>query len=293
MPGIGEGDHCDQQTFRAGSDAGFGYDCSIFTTGSATPIAPVVSPFAYDVGIDYETFNTTNISADLTAITQDFGLIRTYHDAAVGTSDPNMPQIDPGEAQVITFVVSHSTSASEIQLVMGTNNNALANGGYGSPWSAGLMNTRRYTDLWVTMVINAFGGVTATQRLLKGVLLGNELDANGPPPTDASFDNYYQHWIPDSFNNLKASLSAAGLGGIPISTTIANYPLGSAMNVVATSVTDFIDANWSSTWNNDKPFVMYNQYTQNGGMSTDFAPGGNVFPERRQCAERFTAGVCG
>jgi len=44
------------------------------------------------------------------------------------------------------------------------------------------------------------------------------------------------------------------------------------MNVVATSVTDFIDANWSSTWNNDKPFVMYNQYTQNGGMSTDFAP---------------------
>jgi exo-beta-1,3-glucanase (GH17 family) len=242
------------------------------SVAGATALAPVVSPFAYDAGIDYETFNTTNISADLTAVTQNFGLIRTYHDAAVGTSNPSIPQIDPGEAQVISYVASHRIGGGDIQLVMGTNNNALANGGFGSPWSPGLMTSKSYTDLWVAMVINAFGGVDATKRYLKGVLLGNELDANGPPPTDASFANYYQKWIPESFDNLKASLSAAGLDGVPISTTIANYPLGSAVNLVATSVTDYINANWSPSWNDDKPFVLYNQYTQNGGMSTDFGP---------------------
>ena len=243
---------------------------------AATAVAPVVSPFMYNVGIDYETFNTTAISADLTAVTKNFALIRTYHDAAVGTGHPDIPQIDPGEAQVISYVASHSP----IQLVMGTNNNALAQGGYGQPWSAGLMTNRRYTDQWVQMVIRAFGSVDKTKQHLRSVLLGNEIDANGPPPTDRSFSDYYQRWIPQSFDNLKASLSGAGLAGIPISTTIANYPMGYPppappppdVNVVAQSITAYITRYWSPGWNQDKPSVMFNQYTQNGGMSTDFGP---------------------
>jgi hypothetical protein len=192
----------------------------------AAAVAPVISPFLYNVGIDYETFNTTDIPADLTAVTKNFALIRTYHDAAVGTIDPNKPQIDPGEQQVISYVTSHTNGSHPIQLIMGTNNNALAQGGLRHPWSAGLMTTRTYTDQWVQMVIAAFGGVDNANQHLKSILLGNELDMNGPPPDDPSFPAYYQNWIPQSFDNLAASLSAARLDGIPISTTIANYPMG-------------------------------------------------------------------
>lgn len=243
---------------------------------AATAVAPVVSPFTYNVGINYETFNTTNIPADLAAITKNFSLIRTYHDAAVGTINPEIPQIDPGEKQVITYVTSHGS----IQLVMGTNNNALANGGYGQPWSPGLMTKRSYTDQWVKIVIGAFGGVDKVKKQLRSILLGNEIDANGPPPNDRNFNDYYRRWIPQSFDNLKASLSAAGLESIPISTTIANYPMGYPppkppppdLNVVAQSITAYVTRYWNPRWNQDKPFVMFNQYTQNGGMSTDFGP---------------------
>jgi hypothetical protein len=234
------------------------------------------SPFMYNVGIDYETFNTTAIRDDLTAITENFALIRTYHDAAVGTGHPDIPQIDPGQEQVIKYVASNSP----IQLVLGTNNNALAQGGYGQPWSAGLMTKRSYTDQWVQMVIRAFGGVDKAKRHLRSILLGNEIDANGPPPGDRSFADYYQKWIPESFDNLKASLGAAGLDSISISTTIANYPMGYPpptppppdVNVVAQSITAYINRYWSPRWNQDKPFVMFNQYTQNRGMSTNFGP---------------------
>ena len=246
------------------------------TADAATAVSPVVSPFMYNVGIDYETFNTTAIPADLTAVTKNFALIRTYHDAAVGTGHPNIPQIDPGEAQVISYVASHSP----IQLVMGTNNNALAQGGYGQPWSAGLMTNKSYTDKWVQMVIRAFGSVDKTKQGLRSILLGNEIDANGPPPTDASFRDYYQKWIPQSFDNLKASLSAAGLASIPISTTIANYPMGYPPPRTAAARCERGRAihngihhpYWSPGWNQDKPSVMFNQYTLNGGMNTDFGP---------------------
>ena len=253
----------------------------------AAAVAPVVSPFLYNVGIDYETFNTTDIPADLTAVTQNFALIRTYHDAAVGTIDPNNPQIDPGEQQVIIYVTSHTSGNHPIQLVTGTNNNALAQGGVGRPWSGGLMTTKTYTDQWVQMVIAAFGGVDNAKQHLKAVLLGNEVDANGPPPSDPSFPAYYQSWIPQSFDNLAASLNAAGLDGILISTTIANYPMGFPppapslpnVNLVAQAITKYITDHWHPGWNQGKPFVMYNQYTLDGGKSPDFAPVATYFED--------------
>jgi hypothetical protein len=132
----------------AGRTLGRNYDAAFSGGAGAAAVAPVISPFLYNVGIDYETFNTTDIPADLTAVTKNFALIRTYHDAAVGTIDPNKPQIDPGEQQVISYVTSHTNGSHPIQLIMGTNNNALAQGGgSGHPWSAGLMTTRTYTAL--------------------------------------------------------------------------------------------------------------------------------------------------
>lgn len=225
---------------------------------ASDPLIPTNTPFNYNVGINYESWangrTNYNIANDLAAIDQYFGLIKTYHDVAVGTSDPTTPTIEPTQQQVMDYVVA----TPGMQLVMGTVNSSLAQGGFGTPWSAGLMTSSSYTDQWVQMIITAFGGTQAVLDQLKMILLGNEVDANGPPPGDPDFGNY-QTWIEQSFDNLKASLSAAGLGAIPISTTIANY---GSTNSIAVTTTSYIQDNWSSAWNDGSPIVLFNQYTQ-------------------------------
>lgn len=234
---------------------------------SADPLVPSETPFNYNVGINYESWEYGrtgySIIADLDQITQYFKLIKTFHDTAVGTANPQNPIIDPTQKEVIDYVVAHSG----VELVMGTNNNALAAGGFGTPWQPGLMTSRAYTDAWVEMLIEAFGGVANVKVHLKAVLLGNEIDMNGPPPDNASFTNYYKVWIPAAFDNLKASLKAAGLGMVPISTTIANYGVN---NKVSTFVPNYIESHWSPSWNDSEPFVFFNQYTP-GFQSTDFS----------------------
>jgi Ca2+-binding RTX toxin-like protein len=226
------------------------------------PLVPAKTPFGYNVGVNYESWEVGrtgySITADLDQIYDNFHLIRTYHDA-FGAS----PVIDGTQAQVIDWVVDHPGA----ELVMGTNNSALAQGGYGDPWSAGLMTSPTYTDAWVQMLIDAFGSVAKVKIGLKAILLGNEVDTAGPPPGSADFDSYVNTWIPDSFDNLKASLAAAGLGSIPISTTIANY---GATNEVSVKIPAHIVANWASAWNNGEPFVLFNQYTPDNQQSTDF-----------------------
>ncbi len=235
----------------------------------ADPLVPSKSPFAYNVGVNYESWEVGrvgySISADLDQISQNFKLVRTYHDAAVGTSDPTTPVIDDTQLQVIQWMVANPG----MELVMGTNNSALAQGGYGSPWTAGLMTSSAYTDAWVEMLISAYGSVANVRANLKAILLGNELDMNGPPPDDPDFDAYVDTWIPQAFDNLKASLAAAGLGSIPVSTTIANY---GETNVVSVKVPAYISANWSTAWNNAEPFVLFNQYTGDNQQSTQYGP---------------------
>ncbi len=241
------------------------------------PLVPAKAPFSYNIGINYETWMNGrtgySIQKDLDQITKYFGLIKTYHDAAVGTPNPTIPQIEPTEQAVISYVAK----TSNLQLVMGTNANALAQGGFGTAWSAGLMTTSAYTDKWVQMVTNAFGSKQAVLSHLKMIQLGNEIDANGPPPNDASF-NSYKTWITQSFENLKGSLQKAGLGSIPVSTTIANYGPGNAISVLAST---YIPQHWSSAWNGGKPIVFYNQYTPavNGNpmSGTDYQPVINYF----------------
>lgn len=70
-----------------------------------------------------------SITADLDQISQNFSLVRTYHDAGFATT----PIIDPTQQAVITWMVANPG----MELVMGTNNSALAQGGFGSPWTAG------------------------------------------------------------------------------------------------------------------------------------------------------------
>jgi hypothetical protein len=241
------------------------------------PLVPVNTPFGYNVGINYESWENGrtgyNIAADVNAITKYFGLIKTFHDVAVGTANPNDPIIDPTQQAVINAVLKKSN----VQLAMGTLNNALAQGGFGTPWSPGLMTSSAYTDKWVQMIISSFGSTQSVQSHLKMILLGNEIDQNGPPPSDPSFASY-QQWIQQSFTNLSASLKKFGLGSIPVSTTIANYGVS---NAIAVNTTAFIIGNWSKSWNGNKPIVLFNQYTpatNKGPMSgTDYKPVINYF----------------
>src|SRR5262249_13747653 len=69
-----------------------------------------------------------------------------------------------------------------------------------------------------------------------------------------------------SFDNLSASLKKAGLGSIPVSTTIANYGVSNAISV---EIPAYIEQHWSRAWNGGKPIVLFNQYTL-GFSSTDF-----------------------
>lgn len=236
-------------------------------------LVPAATPFNFNIGINYESWSGGrtgyDISADLDQITRYFKLIKTFHDAAVGTANPAEPIIDPTQQQVISYVVAHPG----LELVMGTNNNALAAGGYGTPWSAGLMTSSTYTDQWVQMIISSFGSKDAVKAQLSMILLGNEVDANGPPLSDPAFANY-QTWINQSFSNLKASLASAGLGSIPVSTTIANY---GPTNTIATGTTDYIQSNWSPEWNGGSPIVLFNQYTPadssgHEAATTNYAP---------------------
>jgi hypothetical protein len=237
------------------------------------PLVPINTPFSYNVGINYESWENGrtgySITADLNQITQYFGLIKTYHDVAVGTANPSIPTIDPTQQQVISYVVN----APNVQLAMGTLNSALAYVDQNGSWTAGFMTSQAYTNQWVKMIVQAFGSAQAVQAHLKIVLLGNELDQNGPPPTDTVAFNKYKGWINTAFDNLSRSLKAAGLGSIPVSTTIANY---GPTNAVAVSATAHIQQNWSKAWNGGKPIVLFNQYTQ-PMSSTQYAPVINYF----------------
>lgn len=239
-------------------------------------IVPTNTPFKYNLGVDYETWEAgrtgRSINADLGQIDDYFNLVRTYHDAAVGVPVDSPPVIDATQAEAITYVVNHPG----MQLVMGTNNNAVASGGFGSAWTAGLMTKSTYTDQWVQMIIGAFGGVANVQASLALIQIGNELDANGPPSTDPEFSKY-QGWINTSLANLATSLANAGLGSIPVSTTIANYPSTSSANPIAFNTTDYIIKHWSPNWNSGTPMVFFNQYTQNFGQSTDYQYDINYF----------------
>lgn len=239
-------------------------------TGS-NDLIPSSTPFNYNVGINYESWtagrNSRNIASDLDCITGYFRLIKTFHCEAVGTASVEM---DPTQNEIIQYILNHPEKS--IELALGTSNAVLAAGGWGAPWKPGLMTERTYTDQWVQMLISSFSSTTNVKNIVKIIILGNEIDSNGPPDGNDKV-LYYSQWIPAALSNLKASLSAAGLGDVPVSTTIANYPLGDpSSNIVASSVTTYIKQNWSPSWNSGKSVVLYNQYTPDWGKSADFGP---------------------
>ncbi len=246
------------------------------------------TPFGYNVGINYETYtvgrNNRDITADLNQITQYFGMIKTFHSDPVGVPpgyNPATIGMDPTEQQVVNYVDTHpGPGGGTLQLVLGTSNALLAQTGSACPgpgFCPGLLDDAlnpktdpNYAADYVHMLINAFGGVANVQAHVATIVLGNEIDANGPPPTDPNFTAYYQTWVPAAFNNLSSALSAAGLETVPVSTIIANYPAVPSANLVASYDTTYVTQHWSPAWNGGKPFVFFNQYTL-PPTSTDFS----------------------
>ena len=59
-------------------------------TDTADPLVPTKTPFGYNVGVNYESWEVGrtgySIKADLDQIYEDFRLIRTYHDAGFDTT---------------------------------------------------------------------------------------------------------------------------------------------------------------------------------------------------------------
>jgi glycosyltransferase involved in cell wall biosynthesis len=236
------------------------------------PLVPAETPFNFNVGVNYETDVAgrigRSITADLNQITQYFGMIRTYSDVA----DPNSstPTIDPNEQQVISYI----TNTSDVQLVIGTYQSALAQGGYGAPWSGpGFMTSQAYTDAWVQMIINSFGSVQAVKDHLSMIQLGNEVDQLYNHPDNVP-ESTYLTWFGEAFTNLEKSLQNAGLGSIPITTSIAAYFRPDSGGQYAQDVTKYIYQNWSPSWNSGEPIVMFNAYTGDDGRgfssSTNF-----------------------
>jgi hypothetical protein len=232
-------------------------------------LVPTNSPFSYNVGINYETKDVgrvnKSIEKDLDLITQYFKLIKVYH--TVDGSNPY--KIEANLQELINYY--NNNESKQLELVLGTNNNVLAAGGYVTPWEPGLMTNKSYTDTWVNMLTEAFGSKEKVRKYVRVILLGNEIDMNGPAPNNTYFKKYYSDWIPGAFKNLKESLSAYGLDEIPVTTTIANYPLNNPDdNVVSSASVKYIKNNWNTTWNNNESFVLFNHYTQNNQTSTDF-----------------------
>jgi hypothetical protein len=266
-----EGDYSVNMEVMDGN-GGSNYASGSLKVTNSDQLIPISTPFTYNVGINYESWTAGRgnrvIADDLDTISKYFRLIKTFHCEAVGTTQVLM---DPTQQEVIDYILAHPEKS--LELALGTSNAVLASGGFGTPWVAGLMTTRTYTDQWVQMLISSFQNIENVKKYVRVILLGNEVDANGPPTSESLFTTYYTQWIPQAFNNLKASLSDAGLGQIPVTTIIANYPLGDAnSNIVASSVTTFVKGNWSASWNGGNSFVLFNQYTPDWGKSADFGP---------------------
>ena len=226
-------------------------------------LVPTNTPFDYDVGIDYDASpvgrSGYSITADLAQITQYFRLIHTYQD----TQNPGSttPSINQNEQAVISFVTGNNSVVGNapLELTMGTWDSAVVQGTTGN-FSAGLMDSSSYTDAWVQMLIAAFGGTAAVQEGLKAITLGNELDNPGqfvPGSGDPSYATYLSTWLPQAMQNLKTSLSNAGLGGISVTTSIAAYG-----NAAALAISNTIAQNWSANWNGNVPWALYNIYPQ-------------------------------
>jgi hypothetical protein len=209
------------------------------------------SPFSYGVGCDYDPWNQKwtaysvadqikYVGQDLDKLTQYFSMFHTYHDAAVGTSTLG---IEPGTLGILTYVKDHPDKG--LQLFFCTNEDAATSSKLGS---------LDYARNWVkTILLEPLGNNThLVSNTIKAIGIGNEIDAQSVfSPSD----------LGKAVKNLATALNEAGLGSIPITTTIANI----TSNTVANSYIKALESNWQSSWG--EKFIFANNFPWMQGQS--------------------------
>ncbi len=233
------------------------------------------TPFNYSVGINYQPslHHIKTIPEEMNLLTRYFSLLKTI--GGLHEKEHEV-KLNGSMQKLIDFITSYDQRA--LRLILGTDNTALALEEEPAAlhyehakWKPGLMTHHHYTEKWVQMIIKAFGDERAVLKHLACICLGDEVDAYGPHESHKKSKEYYEQWIPAAFEHLKKSLAKHGLQQIPVTTTIKNYSLHDPhSNPVAFYVSDFIHAHWFAGWNNNKPFIFFDQYTQDDGRSTDF-----------------------
>ncbi len=219
----------------------------------AAVTVPADSPFSYGAGCTYDSWNQSwtaystadtirYVSQDLDKITQYFSMIHTYHAAAVGTSQLT---IDPGLLGVLTYAKDHPEKG--LQVLLGTNQDEATSAKLGS---------LTYARQWVqTILLDPMGNnKSLILGTVKAIGIGNEIDAQSV----FSVNDFEK-----AVNNLYTALNEVGLGGIPITTTIANI----TSNSVARQYVDALASKWQSSWGDRFLFVNNFPWMQGKGVA--------------------------
>lgn len=221
--------------------------------GAETKV-PGSSPFAYGVGCSYDSWNqgwtsysvadtVKYVGQDLDKLTQYFSMFHTYHDAAVGTSALG---IEPGTLGILTYVKEHPDKG--LQLFFCTNEDAA---------TASKLGNLDYARKWVkTILLEPLGNnVHLVLNTIKAIGIGNEIDAQSVfSPGD----------LGKAVKNLSTALNEAGLGSIPITTTIANI----THNTVADGYIKALASNWQSAWGDKFIFANNFPWMQSQGVKS-------------------------
>lgn len=231
-------------------------------------------PFMYPVGINYRfpPHHTKRMRAQMDLLTCYFSLIKTFDCTKERSEEIEM---NDSMQELIGFITRYKQRT--LQLIMGANNNALARKEHQEDmhheherWIPGLMTHTAYANKWVRMIIHAFGDKEAVLKHLACICLGNEIDAC-PVEPGKKFKEYYEHWIPKAFTNLKNALAHAGLENVPVTTSIKNSAVDDGSHEAVSFIMSFINSQWPAAWNNNRPFVFFDRYIPGDGKSTSLA----------------------
>lgn len=228
--------------------------CLVATTALAETKVSTSSPFSYGMGCSYDSWNQSwtaystadtikYVGQDLDKLTQYFSMFHTYHDAAVGTSTLG---IDSGTLGVLTYAKEHQDKG--VQLFLCTNEDAA---------TASKLGSLDYARNWVkTILLEPLGNnIHLVLSTVKAIGIGNEID------TQSVFSSSD---FGKAVKNLATALSEAGLGSIPITTTIANI----TNNSVANGFIKALESSWQSSWGDKFIFANNFPWMQSGNEKT-------------------------
>lgn len=211
---------------------------------------PKKSPFKNNVGLCFSVeetnwFNDNSIKYNqqlknkytyerLVNITKTFKLIRIYSYLVAGWEQTGT--LSP-EGYAITKVIKNDKS---VEALIGTSCN--------KQWFSDSNNVQAFVDT----LQNQFGSSISQ---VKGILIGNEVNANNYLPTD----------IAVIMINFKKALRKNNLN-IPVTVTFNNLP-NQKGDTLSDNFVAHVMNNWDSNWNSNCPFVFIDPYPDAKGIN--------------------------